>query len=56
MKSLVWFRNDLRMDDNPALREACKVSEEVHAIYIYSQHQNKEHIRKPHNNSVSLHL
>ena len=43
MKSLVWFRNDLRMDDNPALREACKISEEVHAIYIYSQHQNKEH-------------
>ena len=43
MKSLVWFRNDLRMDDNPALREACKMSEEVHAIYIYSQHQNKEH-------------
>ena len=43
MKSLVWFRNDLRMDDNPALREACKSSEEVHAIYIYSQNQNKEH-------------
>ena len=43
MKSLVWFRNDLRMDDNPALREACKMSEEVHAIYIYSQNQNKEH-------------
>ncbi len=43
MKSLVWFRNDLRMDDNPALRDACKISEEVHAIYIYSQNQNKEH-------------
>ena len=43
MKSLVWFRNDLRMDDNPALREACKSSEEVHAIYIYSQNQNTEH-------------
>ena len=43
MKVLVWFRNDLRMDDNPALREACKLSEEVHAIYIYSQNQNKEH-------------
>ena len=25
------------------LREACKLSEEVHAIYIYSQKQNKEH-------------
>ena len=43
MKVLVWLRNDLRMDDNPALREACKLSEEVHAIYIYSQNQNKEH-------------
>ena len=43
MKSLMWFRNDLRMDDNPALREACKSSDEVHAIYIYSQNQNKEH-------------
>ena len=43
MEVLVWLRNDLRMDDNPALREACKLSEEVHAIYIYSQKQNKEH-------------
>lgn len=43
MKSLMWFRNDLRMDDNPALREACKSSEEVHAIYIYSQNQNQKH-------------
>ena len=43
MKSLMWFRNDLRMDDNPALREACKSSDEVHAIYIYSQKQNKKH-------------
>ncbi len=39
----MWFRNDLRMDDNPALREACKSSDEVHAIYIYSQKQNKKH-------------
>ena len=43
MKSLMWFRNDLRMDDNPALREACKSSDEVHAIYIYSQNQNNNH-------------
>ncbi|OUV40031.1 MAG: deoxyribodipyrimidine photolyase [Rhodobacteraceae bacterium TMED111] len=43
MKSLMWFRNDLRMDDNPALREACKSSDEVHAIYIYSQNQNNKH-------------
>jgi deoxyribodipyrimidine photo-lyase len=43
MKSLMWFRNDLRMDDNPALRNACIESEEVHAIYIFSSKQNKLH-------------
>ena len=43
MTSLVWFRNDLRMDDNPALRAACAESEEVHALYIYSKNQMKLH-------------
>ncbi len=43
MTSLVWFRNDLRMDDNPALRAACGESEEVHAVYIYSKNQIKLH-------------
>ena len=43
MKSLVWFRNDLRMDDNPALRHACINSEEVHCIYIYSSEQIRLH-------------
>ena len=43
MKSLVWLRNDLRMDDNPALRQACINSEEVHCIYIYSSKQIKLH-------------
>ena len=43
MKSLVWFRNDLRMDDNPALRAACAESDEIHAIYIYSNNQMKIH-------------
>ena len=43
MKSLVWFRNDLRMDDNPALRAACAESEEVHAVYIYSINQMQLH-------------
>jgi len=43
MKSLVWFRNDLRLDDNPALRQACAKSEEVHAIYIYSNNQMELH-------------
>jgi len=36
MKSIIWFRNDLRLDDNPSLREACKNSSELHAIFLYS--------------------
>ena len=43
MKGLVWLRNDLRMDDNPALREACIHSDEVHCVYIYSKEQMKFH-------------
>ena len=43
MKSLVWLRNDLRMDDNPALKNACVHSEEVHCIYIFSLDQMKLH-------------
>ncbi len=43
MKSLIWFRNDLRTDDNPALRNACLESDEVHAIYIFSSKQNNLH-------------
>ena len=43
MKGLMWFRNDLRMDDNPALRNACIEFEEVHAIYIFSSRQNNLH-------------
>tara|TARA_B100001093_G_scaffold24350_1_gene21542 strand:- start:464 stop:1879 length:1416 start_codon:yes stop_codon:yes gene_type:complete len=43
MKSLMWFRNDLRTDDNPALRSACIESDEVHAIYIFSTKQNHVH-------------
>ena len=36
MKSLVWLRNDLRMDDNPALKHACLNSDEVHCLYPVS--------------------
>ena len=43
MKSLVWLRNDLRMDDNPALRSACIDSDEVSCIYIFSKEQIKFH-------------
>ena len=43
MKSLVWLRSDLRIDDNPALRNACINYDEVHCIYIYSPEQIKIH-------------
>ena len=43
MKSLVWLRNDLRMDDNPALRHACLNSDEVHCLYLYQPDQMKKH-------------
>ena len=43
MKSLVWLRSDLRVDDNPALRHACINSDEVHCIYIYSRNQMNIH-------------
>ena len=43
MKSLVWLRSDLRMDDNPALRHACINYDEVHCIYMYSPEQMNIH-------------
>ena len=43
MKSIIWFRNDLRIDDNPAMRAACADSTEVHAIFLYSQGQLEDH-------------
>ena len=43
MKSIIWFRNDLRLDDNPSLREACKNSSELLAIFLYSNDQLEKH-------------
>jgi deoxyribodipyrimidine photo-lyase len=40
---LVWFRNDLRVSDNPALYHACQQSKAVSAIYIATPHQWLEH-------------
>ncbi len=40
MRSLVWFRSDLRVDDNPALRAASVVAERgVVALYLVSRDQ-----------------
>ncbi|MGI1679242.1 MAG: deoxyribodipyrimidine photo-lyase [Cellvibrionaceae bacterium] len=41
--SLVWFRNDLRVTDNPALYSACKNSESVTAIFFIAEQQWKKH-------------
>ncbi len=42
-KGLVWFRTDLRLDDNPALNAALNECEEVLAIYIFSHYQWEVH-------------
>ena len=39
MKGIIWFRSDLRVDDNPALSSALNQCEEVIAIYIFSEMQ-----------------
>ena len=43
MEALVWFRSDLRLEDNPALRNAFENSKKVHAIFIFSNKQLKKH-------------
>ena len=40
---LVWFRNDLRLADNPALRHACTDEEPVAALFIISPAQWRRH-------------
>ena len=42
-KGLIWFRADLRLDDNPALNAALSECEEVLAIYIFSHSQWEIH-------------
>ncbi len=37
MASLVWFRNDLRLNDNPALSAACEGGEPVALLYILDE-------------------
>ena len=43
MKSVVWFRNDLRVLDNPALYNACLVSNTVIGVFIITEEQWSEH-------------
>ena len=44
---LVWFRNDLRLADNPALRHACAGEEPVAALFILSPTQWRQHKLAP---------
>ncbi len=41
--ALVWFRNDLRLHDNPALTAACKASGRVTAVFIVADEQWQVH-------------
>ena len=44
MRSLMWFRNDLRLDDNPALAEACRRADRgVVAVFVVASEQWKKH-------------
>ena len=42
-KGLVWFRTDLRLDDNPALNAALNEYEAVLALYVFSDYQWEAH-------------
>ncbi|MFA7260278.1 MAG: deoxyribodipyrimidine photo-lyase [Aeromonas bestiarum] len=44
---LVWFRNDLRLADNPALRHACVETGEVAALFVISPIQWRQHKMAP---------
>ena len=47
MKSICWFRNDLRVLDNPALHHCCLNSDDVIAIYFLNRKQWMEHNDAP---------
>lgn len=44
MRALVWFRADLRVDDNPALAAACRqATEGVIGVFLIAHEQWREH-------------
>lgn len=47
MTTLVWFRNDLRIHDNPALFQACKADNDVHALFLITRNQWALHDMAP---------
>lgn len=62
MTALVWFRNDLRVHDNPALYHACNNHSSVHAIFLVTPNQWRTHDMAPvreqflHDNVQSLRI
>jgi deoxyribodipyrimidine photo-lyase len=40
--AIYWFRNDLRLRDNPAFSQACKNVETILPIYIHQEHLAQE--------------
>ena len=42
-KTLIWFRSDLRLQDNTALDEACRAKSEVIAVFLVSADQWRDH-------------
>jgi deoxyribodipyrimidine photo-lyase len=47
MSALVWFRNDLRVHDNPALQAACQSGNPVEAVFIITRKQWVAHDMAP---------
>ncbi|RUO73808.1 deoxyribodipyrimidine photo-lyase [Pseudidiomarina sediminum] len=46
MAKMIWFRNDLRLHDNPAVQHVLQqvdANEKVHAVYLYSSKQWQRH-------------
>lgn len=39
MKGIIWFRSDLRIEDNPALLKAAKSCDELISVYFFSKDQ-----------------
>ena len=42
-RTAVWFRTDLRVEDNPALYHACQSGGEVMALFIFTPQQWRRH-------------
>lgn len=41
MKAIYWFRQDLRLHDNPALLQACEMSEQLLPVVFAGQHSTE---------------